>query len=71
MTAATTSSPLAAPIAQPTITRALGWLAICYAAQRIDPRTRYLAAAADHADLERRMRAWDTEEQRRSALARL
>lgn len=31
----------------------------------LDERERYLAAAGDHDDLEKRMRAWDENEQRR------
>jgi hypothetical protein len=30
----------------------------------LDERERYLSAACDHADLERRMRVWDEQEQR-------
>ena len=31
----------------------------------LDPRTRYLSSATDHADLERRMKCWDQHEERR------
>jgi hypothetical protein len=35
-------------------------------AASLDERTRYLAGATDHADLRRRMQAWDEAERRRS-----
>ena len=37
----------------------------------MDPRTRYLSDATDHVDLESRMRAWETYEDRAAAFGRM
>jgi hypothetical protein len=38
------------------------WVREWFAGSRLDHRTRYLADANDHADMERRMAAWDAHE---------